>query len=171
MNLNIHSKPPGFSTFILKIPQNLNIDNFPISKNEIFIKEGMKSMAKQSTLVEDSVVEVLPKRKPKPKEKVTYTKNPVLNDILNETANAGEMDEYPTMGGGTFDSSKMAEAMGYGNMMGGSKEAKREIAAVQTAQAAGVNPESVHEEVMGALTKDYSGVMKALKKRDGKEWV
>jgi hypothetical protein len=24
---------------------------------------------------------------------------------------------------------------------------------------------------MGALTKDYSGVMKALKKRDGKEWV
>jgi len=51
------------------------------------------------------------------------------------------------------------------------KEAKREIAAVQTAQAAGVNPESVPEEVMGALTKDYSGVMKALKKRDGKEWV
>ena len=44
---------------------------------EIFIKEGMKSMAKQTTLVEDSVVEVLPKRKPKPKEKVTYTKNPV----------------------------------------------------------------------------------------------
>jgi hypothetical protein len=24
---------------------------------------------------------------------------------------------------------------------------------------------------MGALTKDYRGVMKALKKRDGKEWV
>ena len=23
MNLNIHSKPPGFSTLILKIPQNL----------------------------------------------------------------------------------------------------------------------------------------------------
>ena len=39
MNLNIHSKPPGFSTFILKIPQNLNIDNFPISKNEIFIDD------------------------------------------------------------------------------------------------------------------------------------
>ena len=39
MNLNIHSKPPGFSTFILKIPQNLNIDNFPISKNEIFIED------------------------------------------------------------------------------------------------------------------------------------
>ena len=136
---------------------------------EIFIKEGMKSMAQQSTLVEDKVVEVLPKRKPKPKEKVTYTKNPVLNDILNETARAGEMDEYPTMGGKTFDSSQMAEAMGYGNVMGGNDEVKRQMSAAQTVQAAGVNPESVPEEVMGALTKDYRGVMNALKKKDGKE--
>ncbi len=68
------------------------------------------------------------------------------------------------MGGKTFDSSKMAEAMGYGNMMGGNDEVRREIGAVQTAQSAGVNPESVPEEVMGALTKDYSGVMKAFKK-------
>ena len=135
---------------------------------EIFIKEGMKSMAKQTTLVEDSVVEVLPKRKPKPKEKVTYTKNPVLNDILNETANAGEMDEYPTMGGGTFDSSKMAEAMGYGNMMGDA-ESRRNVAAIQTAQAAGADTSNkAVQDVMGNLTKDYSGVMKALKKRDNK---
>ena len=34
-----------------------------------------------------------------------------------------------------------------------------------------VNPESVPEEVMGALTKDHRGVMNALKKRDGKKWV
>ena len=135
---------------------------------EIFIKEGMKSMAKQTTLVEDSVVEVLPKRKPKPKEKVTYTKNPVLHDILNETANAGEMDEYPTMGGGTFDSSKMAEAMGYGNMMGDA-ESRRKVAAIQTAQAAGADTSNkAVQDVMGNLTKDYSGVMKALKKRDNK---
>ena len=135
---------------------------------EIFIKEGMKSMTQQSTLVEDKVVEVLPKRKPKPQEKVTYTKNPVLNDILNETANAGEMDEYPTMGGGTFDSSKMAEAMGYGNMMGDA-ESRRKVAAIQTAQAAGADTSNkAVQDVMGNLTKDYSGVMKALKKRDNK---
>jgi hypothetical protein len=135
---------------------------------EIFIKEGMKSMAQQSTLVEDKVVEVLPKRKPKPKEKVTYTKNPVLNDILNETANAEEMDEYPTMGGGTFDSSKMAETMGYSGMMG-SAEDKRKVAAIQTAQAAGANTSNkAVQDVMDNLTKDYSGVMKALKKRDNK---
>ena len=135
--------------------------------NKIFISEGVKAISQKS----DSVPDVLPKpvpKKSKPKE-VSYTSNPTLNKILNETAQQGEYDEYPTMTGKTFDSSRMAEAMGYGNMMGGSKEAKREIAAVQTAQAAGVNPESVPEEVMGALTKDYSGVMKALKKRDGKE--
>jgi hypothetical protein len=134
---------------------------------EIFIKEGMKSMTQKSTLVEDSVVEVLPQRKPKPKKLVSYTKNPVLNDILNETANAGEDDEYPTMGNKTFDSSQMASVMGYGNVMGNA-ESQRKVAAVQTAQAAGVSPENVPEEVMGALTKDYSGVMKALKKRDNK---
>ena len=137
---------------------------------EIFIKEGMKSMAQQSTLVEDKVVEVLPKRKPKPKEKVTYTKNPVLNDILNETARAGEMDEYPTMGGKTFDSSQMAETMGYGSIAGGNNETKRQIAAVQTAQAVGVDPSNpAVENVMGALTKDYRGVMNALKERDSKK--
>ena len=135
--------------------------------NKIFISEGVKAISQKT----DSVPDVLPKpvpKKSKPKE-VSYTSNPTLNKILNETAQQGEYDEYPTVTGKTFDSSRMAEAMGYGNMMGGSKEAKREIAAVQTAQAAGVNPESVPEEVMGALTKDYSGVMKALKKRDGKE--
>jgi len=135
---------------------------------QIFIKEGMKSMAQQATLVEDNVVEVLPKRKPKPKEKVTYTKNPVLNDILNETANAGEMDEYPTMGGGTFDSTKMAETMGYGNMIGNA-ESQRKAAAIQTAQAAGADTsKKAVQGVMDDLTKDYRGVMNALKKRDNK---
>ncbi len=134
--------------------------------NKIFISEGVKAISQKT----DSVPDVLPKpvsKKSKSKE-VSYTKNPVLNKILNETAQGNEMEEYPTMSGKSFDSSRMAEAMGYGNMMGGNEEARREIGAVQTAQAAGVNPESVPEEVMGALTKDYRGVMGALKKRDGK---
>ena len=135
---------------------------------QIFIKEGMKSMAQKSTLVEDRVVEVLPERKSKPKEKVSYTKNPVLNDILNETARAGEMDEYPTMGNKTFDSSQMASAMGYGNVLGNA-ESQREAGAIQTAQAAGADTsKKAVQDVMGDLTKDYRGVMKALKERDNK---
>jgi len=45
---------------------------------------------------------------------------------------------------------------------------KRQSIGITTAQAAGVNPDSVPEDVMKALTKDYSGVMKALDKKDGK---
>ena len=135
---------------------------------EIFIKEGIKSMTENAS--KNDVMEVLPKRKPKPKKEVTYTKNPVLNDILNETANAGDSDfeEYPTMTGKPFDSTRMAEAIGYGNMMGDA-ESRRKQAAIQTAQAAGAdtNNEAV-QNVMQDLTKDYRGVMKALDKKDGK---
>ena len=70
--------------------------------NEIFIKEN-KSSLKSLT----------PKTKPKKvqkKEPVQYTKNKELNDVLNETVGLSkgdsEMDEYPTMGGGVFDSSR-----------------------------------------------------------------
>ena len=134
--------------------------------NKIFINEGAKAMSQKT----DNIPEVLPKpvrKKSKPKE-VSYTNDPTLNKILNETAQQNEFDEYPTMGNKTYTTSNMAEAIGYGNVMGGTEEAKREIGAVQTAQAAGVNPEDVPEEVMGALTKDYRGVMKALKKKDNK---
>ena len=62
----------------------------------------------------------------------------------------------------------MAQAMGYGNVLGDA-ESRRKISAVQTAQSAGVDPNSpAVQDVMSNLTKDYSGVMKALKKRDGK---
>ena len=132
---------------------------------EIFIKEGVKSMTESAS--KNDVMEVLPKRKPKPKKEVTYTKNPVLNDILNETANAGtdEYEEYPTMTGKPFDSTRMAETIGYGNMMGDA-ESRRKQGAIQTAQAAGAdtNNEAV-QNVMKDLTRNYSDVMKAVDKK------
>ena len=56
---------------------------------------------------------------PQPKkiiEKKQYTENSVLNDVLNETAQG---EEWKTMGGGKFDSSRMNELVGgqYGDMM------------------------------------------------------
>jgi hypothetical protein len=78
------------------------------------------------------------------------------------------MDEYPTMGGGTFDSTKMAQAIGYGNTMG-SAEDKRKMGAIQTAQAAGVDTSNkAVQDVMGDLTRDYRDVMKAIDKKKGK---
>ena len=133
---------------------------------KIFISEGAKAMSQKT----DSIPEVLPKpipKKSKPTE-VRYTKNPTLNKILNETAQSQEFNEYPTMGDKTYTTSNMAEALGYGGTPFGTDEAKREIGAVQTAQSAGVNPKDVPEGVMGALTRDYRDVMKALKKKDNK---
>ena len=120
---------------------------------KIFIKENVKDAS------------IKPKRK-KSKE-VSYTKNPTLNKILNETAQSQEFEEYPSMG--EYDTSNMAELIGYGETpVGGDDETKRKVAAAQTVQAAGVDPNSVSEEVMGALTRDYRDVMKAIDKRDNK---
>ena len=133
---------------------------------KILISEGAKAI---SNNVND-VPEVIPKpvpQKSKPEE-VSYTKNPTLNKILNETARGDEFEEYPTMGNKTSDSTRMTEAMGYGGIAG-SAEDKRKMGAIQTAQAAGADTSNkAVQDVMQDLTKDYRGVMKALKKKDGK---
>ena len=87
---------------------------------------------------------------------------------MNETAGGipqGESGEYPTMGGGVYDTGKindvLAGATGLGNSEG-AKERKREIAAVDSIKKAGVNVDQVPDHVTDALTKDYSAVMKAI---------
>tara|TARA_R100000664_G_scaffold33824_1_gene52200 strand:- start:313 stop:792 length:480 start_codon:yes stop_codon:yes gene_type:complete len=107
-------------------------------------------------------------KKQKPVSKKHYTKNKSLNDILNETVALSKKDsgdeEWPTMGGGTFDSSRATELMGYGEGFGvpASKEVQRQHLAAQTLKEKNVNPEQVGEEVVNALTKDYSAVMNAM---------
>ena len=107
-------------------------------------------------------------KKQKPVSKKQYTKNKSLNDILNETVALSKKDsgdeEWPTMGGGTFDSSRATELMGYGEGFGvpASKEVQRQHLAAQTLREKNVNPEQVGEEVVNALTKDYSAVMNAM---------
>ena len=133
--------------------------------NKIFIKEGVKAVSRKVAEVPNVLSKPIPK-KTKSKE-VSYTKNPTLNKILNETAQSQELDEYPSMG--EYDTSNMAELLGYGGVSAGSDEAKREVAAVQTAQAVGADTSNkAVQDVMSNLTKDYRGVMKALDKKDGK---
>ncbi len=127
----------------------------------IFIREGVKAMTEQS-------VTPMPKPKPKPRKEVSYTKNPMLNDILNETARAGELDEYPSMGGGTYDTSKMSQLMGYGDVIGDA-ETKRQNAAIATAQAVRADTSNpAVQNVMDNLSRDYRDVMKAVDKKKGK---
>ena len=63
---------------------------------------------------------------------VTYTKNKSLNDVLNETVgltkSVKQTDDYPTFGGGAFDSTRMAELMGYGK----TEDVKRDMVAVDS---------------------------------------
>ena len=123
---------------------------------KIFIKE------ENSTKLED-VISDIKISKQKPTKEKHFTKNKVLNKVLNETVGGiqGEKSEYPTLSGGAFDTSKMAELMGYGK----SDEVKLDMVAVDTMKKAGVTSEQVPEHVTNALTRDYSDLMKALDKK------
>ena len=132
------------------------------------IKEVVKQEVKKQ--ITDILINEtnIPKTKPVVKKKVKeqkFTDNPMLNQILNETAQ--QQEEYPTLGGGTFDSSRMTEMLGYGSGLG-NKEVKREVAAASTLQSAGMTPDTAPEHLTNALTRDYSDLMKAIDKKKGK---
>ena len=65
------------------------------------------------------------------------------------------------MGGGTFDSSRASELLGYGDALaaGGNKEQQRNMAAAQTLREKNVNINDVPESLVNALTRDYSDLM------------
>ena len=123
---------------------------------KIFIKE------ETSTKLTDIVPEVS-----EPEEEIQFTTNKSLNKVLNETVglkkSQKEFEEYPTVGGGPFDSSRMTELLGYGKP----DEVKRDMVAVDTLQKAGKSVGDVPEHVTNALTRDYSDLMKAMGNKKG----
>jgi hypothetical protein len=146
--------------------------------NEIFIKEENSSSLTElvsKPITEKEFKEPIRKQyKTKPKKEVHYTSNESLNKVLNETVGGvpqGESGEYPTMGGGIYDSSKVNEILARETGLGDTetvKEKKREIAAVDTIKKAGVSVDQVPDHVTNALTRDYSAVMKAIdQKKNG----
>jgi len=161
---------------LIKILETLVRKEVKKQVNEIFINEGKKALASRS--IEDEVSSSLTQiaeqeyTQPKPKKKVykEYTKNKSLNKILNETAGGipqGD-SEYPTMGGGTYTSDRVHELMGGNPMMANTeqgKEKRRQVGAVESLKAQGVSSEQVGEDVVNALTRDYSGLMKAMNKK------
>jgi len=123
---------------------------------EIFINDE-KEISLSETISKPKVA--------KKKSKKQYTKNTALNEVLNNTKPLGqqETDEYPTLGGGVLGSDNMAEVLGYGDLgRGQNKEKAREMAAVDSIKKAGVSVDQVPEDVQNALTRDYSGLMKAI---------
>ena len=128
------------------------------------VKQEVKKQVTDILINETNIPKTKPVVKKKRVEEKKYTDNPTLNKILNETAQ--QQEEYPTLGGGTFDSSRATELLGYGSL--GNDEVKREVAAASTLKSGGINPEAAPEHLKDALTRDYSGLMKAIDKKKGK---
>ena len=88
-------------------------------------------------------------------EKQKFTKNSIINKVLNETANDGE---WKTLGNGTYDSSRMNEVVSsqYGDLMNGDK-----VNADAMVASMGTDPGSVSEEIKDNMfNKDYRSLMK-----------
>ena len=145
---------------------------------ELVVRKEVKKQMTEIFINEEkeiSLSETISKPKPKVVKKKTkkkYSKNPALNEVLNNTnplGSSGQTEEYPSLGGGVLGSDNMAEVLGYGDLgRGQNKETAREMAAVDSIKKAGVSVDQVPEDVQNALTRDYSGLMKAInKKKDG----
>ena len=136
---------------------------------ELVVRKEVKKQVKQILITENSIKpKPVIKSKPKPKRVQTqYTDNLELNKVLNETVGLNdksqEDEEWPTMGGGTFDSSRATELLGYGDSIaaqGGNKEMQRNMAVAQTLREKNVGIKDVPESLVNALSRDYSDLMK-----------
>ena len=150
---------------LLKIIQEVVRREVKKQVNEIFIKEENSTLLAElvsKPLTEKEFKEPIRKKQVKPKKEVHYTSNETLNQVLNETVGLSkkgkQFEEYPTLGGKTIDSSRMTELLGYEK----SDEVKRDMVAIDTMQKAGVTSDQVPEYVTDALTRDYSGIVKAM---------
>ena len=133
----------------------------------IFINEGssIKLSAAIPKIKSNKVVSTKKRLQKPKKEYVEYTKNDSLNRVLNETVGGipqGDggapqvegYEEYPTLTGEVFDSNRVDELAGDGDV-----QRQRDIAAVQTVKEKGLNVGDVPEDLMNALTKDYTEIL------------
>ena len=97
-----------------------------------------------------------PIQKPNPPKKQNLSKNPVLNEILNETA----AEDWETMGGTTFTSERMGELLGNKVVEKDTSNANGSLV-----REMGMNPD---DPSAAFLKKDYRELMNAVDKKRGK---
>ena len=135
------------------------------------IQEAMNPKTDHKKVMKQGMKNVQPVR-----EKREFVKdNPMLNDLLNETAmtlgNTSETTEkevsFTSQNAPGFNRSNLASMMGYEDF---TPQGQRESVAQQTAQSMGMSMDDLPDAVSKALTKDYSGLMKKIdEKKSGKE--
>jgi len=103
----------------------------------------------------------------KARKKTTYTKNSMLNELLNETANTAPSQELTDWSSMNFTSDS---AESFGAQRHNEAIAKTMPSTLATHDTSG-NPVDMNNEnvakTIGIMTKDYSGLMKAIDKRKG----
>ena len=146
---------------------------------QLIIKEEVKKeVAKREKAIRESILKEVKQSQPKlvekdpldvdhifeqRKEQKSFTKNSMLNTMLNETAQSGE---WRSMDGGpqVFNSS---HAQGFGSMM------NNQPSVLQTHEGGQVSTQELQkteagQAVVNALTRDYSGLMKAINTKKGR---
>jgi len=84
-----------------------------------------------------------------------------------------ETEEWPTLGGGTLDTSRMADMLGYGDMrpsgFGGRSMGNTgvtiDMAMTENGTPVPIDPRAIPKELTDALNRDYSSLVKAWDKR------
>jgi hypothetical protein len=152
---------------------------------QLIIKEEVKKeVAKKEKALRKSLMNEIKQSQPKVVEKdpldvdhifeatqtqheKSFTKNSMLNAMLNETAQGGEWRSINSngVGGGMFNSS---QAQSFGSVMGG-----QQPQVLQTAEGGQVSTQQLQQTeagqaVVSALTRDYSGLMKHMNNKKGK---
>jgi len=98
------------------------------------------------------------------KKERQYSNNPMLNDLLNETANSLQPTEMNSNGQSvawdSMPTMTAADAMNFGY---GTPNA----APTTDIQGKPVNVETLPEELTAAFTRDYSDLLKAMDKKKG----
>jgi len=137
---------------------------------QTLIKEEVrKQVASQTLAIRESIIQEM--NTPQPTKKVKKPKvkfkGGKFSDLLNET-----VDHWPTMGGGTLTANN-AQGMNrdaMSSMMGINRPASpSSMIPTKDSDGRAVDMNAVMNSGVGnALTKDYSGLMKAINKKKGR---
>ena len=127
------------------------------SKKPIIREVKSKKVRVEKDPLDINLSEILAEAPERETQKQVFMKNPMLNDMLNEVADSGEWRNLND----TQFSSNQAQSF----MQGGSTSVAPTVD-IDGRPIDTSNPEVAN--VMGAITKDYSQLMKAIDKKKGR---
>jgi len=137
---------------------------------QTLIKEEVrKQVAKEKLAIRESIIQEMSTPQPKKKVKKPNVKfkQGKFSEMLNET-----VDNWPTMGGGplTANNAQGMDRATMASMMGlSSSPTPQSMIPTQDSDGRPVDVNAVMNSSVGqALTKDYSGLMKAIDKKKGR---